>query len=87
MSDTDEIKKIYWSIGEIAAQLNCATSRIRFWCKEFGIDPKRGHHFNRKFMAPDVEALLTVQHLLEVEGYTIKGAKRRWQQLQPAIYA
>lgn len=81
MNTEKEIKRLYWSTGEVAQQLGVQTSAIRFWCKFFNIYPAKGRSttrgFVRRFNAKEVGKLFEIRRLLKVEGYTIPGAKRQ----------
>ena len=49
------IKKIYYSIGEVAAMFDVNNSLIRFWEKEFSIiKPKKNKKGNRYFTEKDI---------------------------------
>ncbi len=75
-----EIRKRYWSIGEVAKEINQSASGIRFWLKHFGIEvAHRNHHGNRLFTANEVEKIKQIKHLVKDEGYTLKGAQRKMQ--------
>lgn len=71
-------QKLYWSIGEIADELCVTTSAIRFWLREFDMKIKKSHLTgNRQFTSADRRKLHRIHHLLHVEQFTIKGAKRQ----------
>lgn len=70
------IEKKYFSIGEVAEQLNVATSLIRFWESEFDIiKPKKNRKGNRQFTREDIENVKLIYHLVKEKGYTLQGAK------------
>ena len=70
------IEKKYYSIGEVAAMFNVATSLIRFWETEFEmLAPKKGKAGNRQYTAKDIENLKLIYHLVKERGYTIQGAR------------
>ncbi|RYZ48101.1 MAG: MerR family transcriptional regulator [Sphingobacteriales bacterium] len=70
------IEKKYYSIGEVAAMFDVATSLIRFWETEFDfLAPKKGKAGNRQYTAKDIENLKLVYHLVKERGYTIQGAR------------
>ncbi|MBP6312838.1 MAG: MerR family transcriptional regulator [Flavobacteriales bacterium] len=70
------IGKLYWSIGEVAEQLNVNTSLIRYWEKEFGsLRPKRTGKGDRLYTQKDIDHLQTIQHLVKEKGFTLQGAK------------
>jgi len=71
-----EIKKLYYSIGEVAKMFGVSTSLIRYWESEFdNIKPKKNKKGNRLFMDGDIEAIHLVYHLVKEKGYKLEGAK------------
>lgn len=76
-----EITKRYYTIGEVAAQLNVTTSLIRFWESEFDvIKPKKNRKGNRLFTPEDIESVRLIYHLVKERGYTLQGAKEMIRQ-------
>ncbi len=74
----EQLTKLYYSIGEVAAMFNVNTSLIRFWEKEFKIiQPKKNRKGNRMFTPKDIDNLQVIYHLLKERGYTIEGAKKK----------
>ena len=72
-----EIKKKYFTIGEVANNLNLSTSQIRFWETEFDeLNPRKNSKGSRKFTEKDINVLKTIQSLLENKKFTIDGAKK-----------
>lgn len=72
-----EIEKKYYSIGEVAHQLNITASQIRFWESEFDIiKPQKNRNGKRQFTKEDIEKLRMVHHLVKTRGYTLQGAKQ-----------
>jgi len=72
-----EIKKLFYTIGEVSKILNVNVSLIRFWDNEFDIiKPKKNKKGNRLFSENDLKNLKIIHHLLKNNGFTIKGAKR-----------
>ena len=72
-----EIKKKYFTIGEVANNLNLSTSQIRFWETEFDeLNPKKNSKGSRKFTENDINVLKTIQSLLKNKKFTIDGAKK-----------
>ena len=73
-----KIKKIYYSIGEVAAMFNVNKSLIRFWEKEFVIiKPKKNKKGNRYFTENDINNFKIIFHLVKERGYTLDGAKKK----------
>lgn len=76
--EEDTIKKQYYTIGEVARELDLTTSLIRFWETEFReINPKKNRKGNRVYTLKDINTLRRIQYLLKVRKFTIKGAKER----------
>ena len=72
-----EITKKYFTIGEVANNLNLSTSQIRFWETEFDeLNPKKNSKGSRKFTEKDINVLKTIQSLLKNKKFTIDGAKK-----------
>ena len=78
MLQTENLTKLYYSIGEVAEMFDVNTSLIRFWEKEFKtIQPKKNKKGNRMFTPKDIEQLRVIYHLLKERGFTIEGAKKK----------
>lgn len=74
--DKDEIKKQYYTIGEVSALLAIPSSKIRYWETEFKeLSPKKNKKGNRVYTPKDIELLGEIQDLLKVKKFTIQGAK------------
>lgn len=78
------IEKLYWSIGEVAAELGVNASLIRYWEKEFGtLRPRRTGRGDRLFTRKDIEQLQKIQHLVKEKGFTLNGAKEQLRRSEP----
>lgn len=72
------LKKLYYSIGEVSKMFDVNTSLIRFWEKEFSIiKPKKNKKGNRLFTQKDIRNFERIYQLVKVEGYTLDGAKQK----------
>ncbi len=72
-----ELKKLYYSIGEVADMFDVNTSLIRFWEKEFpAIRPKKNKKGNRLFTPKEIGKIDRIYTLVKNEGYTLDGAKK-----------
>ena len=72
----DEIKKQYYTIGEVADKLGLTASLIRYWETEFKeIQPKKNRKGNRVYTEKDIQDLETIKFLLKTKKHTIKGAQ------------
>lgn len=78
MGKEENIAKMYYTIGEVAAMFHVNTSLIRFWEKEFDvIQPKKNKKGNRLFTPKDVDNFHLIYNLVKERGYTLKGAKEK----------
>ncbi len=76
--EEDKILKQYFTIGEVAKELDLTASLIRFWEGEFKeINPRKNRKGNRVYTRRDIETLRKIHYLLKVKKYTIKGAQER----------
>lgn len=65
------------TISEVAELLGIETHVLRFWETKFQqIKPLKRRGGRRFYREEDVQILQSIQHLLHVEGYTIKGAQK-----------
>jgi DNA-binding transcriptional MerR regulator len=73
---SDEIKKVYYTIGEVAEKCNVTASLLRFWESEFPmLKPKKNKKGDRRYTEKDIEVIRTIYHLVKEKGYTLQGAK------------
>lgn len=78
------VEKLYWSIGEVADQLEVNTSLIRYWEKEFGtINPKRTGRGDRLYTSKDIDLLRRIHHLVKERGFTLQGAREALRRSEP----
>jgi DNA-binding transcriptional MerR regulator len=77
MENTENLDKLYYSIGEVADMLKVNTSLIRFWEKEFGtlIKPRKNRNGKRMFTASDISNLKQIYYLTKEKGFTLAGAR------------
>jgi DNA-binding transcriptional MerR regulator len=73
---SNEIKKVYYTIGEVAEKFNVTASLLRFWESEFSmLKPKKNKKGDRRYTEKDIEIIQTIYHLVKEKGYTLQGAK------------
>ncbi len=76
-----EVKKLYYSMGEVSEMFCVAPSLIRYWEKHFSvIKPMRNKKGNRLFTPSDVENFKIIYHLVKERGMTLDGAQRTMRQ-------
>lgn len=75
------MEKLYYSIGEVAKELNENTSLIRYWANSFPkyIKPYRNAKGNRLFTREDIDTLKQIHYLVKSKGLTLDGAERQLQ--------
>jgi DNA-binding transcriptional MerR regulator len=74
----DEVKKLYFTIGEVSKMLNLSISQIRFWEKEFSqLKISKTTGGTRKFSHGDINTIKLIQQLVKEQGYTLEGAKEK----------
>ncbi len=72
----NQLKKLYYTIGEVSVMFNVNPSLIRFWEKEFTIiQPKKNKKGNRLFTPKDIINFNKIYHLVKEQGFTLDGAK------------
>ena len=71
------VKKIYYSMGEVAEMFDVSQALVRHWESQFDcIKPHRNKKGNRMFTEADVEKLKQIYHLVKERGMTLKGANK-----------
>jgi len=76
--DLQQLKKLYYSIGEVSEMMGVNASLIRFWEKEFKFEiAKKTKKGNRLFAVKEIELINKIYQLLKLEGYTIDGARKK----------
>ena len=74
-------KKLYYSIGEVAAMLDVAPSVLRFWETEVDcIRPTKNRRGSRSYTEHDIEMLRRIHYLTRECGYTLEGAREQMRQ-------
>ncbi|MFC2150733.1 MerR family transcriptional regulator [Calditrichota bacterium] len=68
-----------YSISQVQALTGVQPSTIRFWEKEFKdfLQPLRTDGNQRRYDDETVDAVRIIKQLIEVEGYTIEGARKQ----------
>jgi len=75
---SEDSRKLFYSIGEVAAIFGVNESLLRFWEKEFDtIKPKKNSKGTRSYTKEDIESIRLIFHLVKDKGMTLVGAKRR----------
>ena len=73
----DKNHKLYYTIKEVATELNVSESTLRYWESEFPqIAPKKGGNNVRQYTRSDIETIRTIHHLIKERGMTLAGTRR-----------
>jgi len=76
----DEIKREYFSIGEVSELVKLSPSVIRHIEGIFSIRVGRNSHGNRRYDTKSLERLEFIRHLLQDEGFTYRGALKKYRE-------
>lgn len=69
--------KTYFSIKEVAQQLDVTESTLRYWQKEFPqLKPKTSDSGVRMYTEKDIEVLKVIYNLVKVRGFKIASARK-----------
>ncbi len=72
-----EVKKLYYSIGEISRKTGLKQYVLRYWETEFShIKPSKNRAGNRIYKESDYNNIKELKDLLHKRKFTIKGAKQ-----------
>ena len=72
------MEKLYYTVGEVAAELGEQTSLVRFWSNTLSkfIKPARNAKGNRLFTKEDLDTFRRLHYLIKDKGLTLAGAER-----------
>ena len=72
-----EIKKLYYSIGEVSKITGIKQYVLRYWETEFSVlNPTKNRAGNRTYRMQDINTVKHIKSLLYKQKFTIKGAKQ-----------
>ena len=75
-SDPKQIKKLYYSIGEVSKMTDLKAYVLRYWETEFKqLKPPKNRAGNRTYRQNDVDLILFIKDLLYNKKFTIEGAR------------
>ena len=76
-SNTNSIKKLYYSIGEVSKITDLKQYVLRYWETEFKqLNPNKNKAGNRTYRQKDIDIILEIKNLLYKEKFTIEGARK-----------
>mgnify|MGYP001329177322 CR=1 FL=1 len=71
-----EIKKLYYSIGEVSKMVDLKSYVLRYWETEFKqLAPPKNRAGNRTYRQKDIDLIFKIKDLLYDRKYTIEGAR------------
>lgn len=77
MKITQELTKLYYSIGEVSEMFDVTNSLIRYWETEFyQLKPKKNRRGDRQFTVKDIHVIERIYTLVKERGFTLDGAKK-----------
>ena len=77
MQANKEVKKLYYSIGEVSEITGLKQYVLRYWESEFAhLRPSKNSAGNRNYRKSDIDLINEIKDLLYDRRFTIKGAKQ-----------
>ena len=78
-----EVKKLYYSIGEVSEIAQLKPYVLRYWESEFSnLSPAKNRAGNRVYTEKDINRILEIKRLLYQERFTIEGARQYFKNNQ-----
>jgi DNA-binding transcriptional MerR regulator len=75
--DIGDIKKLYYSIGEVSQMTGLDQHVLRYWETEFpALNPNKNRAGRRIYTEQDILLVRRIQQLLRDDKYTIEGARQ-----------
>ena len=72
-----QIKKLYYSIGDVSEMTALKQYVLRYWETEFSIlSPEKNKAGNRRYRIEDIRIIRHIKELLYDKKFTIRGAKQ-----------
>ena len=72
-----EVKKLYYSIGEVSEITGLKPYVLRYWETEFpNLSPGKNRAGNRTYTEENINTILEIKRLLYDERFTIEGARQ-----------
>jgi len=77
-SEPKQIKKLYYSIGEVSKMTELKAYVLRYWETEFKqLKPPKNRAGNRTYRQSDIDLILYIKTLLYTKKFTIEGARNQ----------
>ena len=85
-SDPKQIKKLYYSIGEVSRMTDLKAYVLRYWETEFKqLKPPKNRAGNRTYRQSDIDLILFIKDLLYNKKFTIEGARTQIASMDEVI--
>ncbi len=85
-SDPKQIKKLYYSIGEVSRMTDLKAYVLRYWETEFKqLKPPKNRAGNRTYRQSDIDLILFIKDLLYNKKFTIEGARTQIASMDDGI--
>ena len=85
-SDPKQIKKLYYSIGEVSRMTDLKAYVLRYWETEFKqLKPPKNRAGNRTYRQSDIDLILFIKDLLYNKKFTIEGARTQIASMDDSI--
>lgn len=85
-SDPKQIKKLYYSIGEVSRMTDLKAYVLRYWETEFKqLKPPKNRAGNRTYRQSDIDLILFIKDLLYNKKFTIEGARTQVASMDEGI--
>ena len=76
-NQSQSIKKLYYSIGEVSKVTELKQYVLRYWETEFKqLNPSKNKAGNRTYRQKDIDLILRIKDLLYNQKFTIEGARK-----------
>lgn len=83
-----QLRKLYYSIGEVTERFGVPAHVLRYWEQEFPqLRPKKGKSGNRLYQEKDLRTVERIKNLLYEKRFTIAGARSQLSLLTEEIEA
>ena len=77
-SEPKQIKKLYYSIGEVSKMTELKAYVLRYWQTEFKqLKPPKNRAGNRTYRQNDIDLIFYIKDLLYTKKFTIEGARHQ----------
>ena len=77
-SEPKQIKKLYYSIGEVSKMTELKAYVLRYWETEFKqLKPPKNRAGNRTYRQSDIDLIHYIKDLLYTKKFTIEGARHQ----------